>query len=383
MKLEKFNPFVTARLNAEYTSQDKLAKAIGVSRPTYSQWERGTYASVYEHNLAGFKKMCDIFGWTYEEGLNNLSNLNKWRKDPNINIVNPTIGQAKAIAKTWKPNLATLDTSNTDISKEQEMLNNPLKIWRGQKNLTRSEAAKLCNVDINVYSDCEDGVKKPNGFDLTKILKGTGLGFVDIQKIFRDDNTVKNAIENALAAQSKQEISYVKKPEEPKPTYSYGEKIGEIKLDENGYPYTEFEIDDNDIKPDPDEPEVIASPITPEEFTTLNNKEVEKVIDDYLNDGEVTERDEDGKPIAGRYIFQDSDGHVRLTREGERKAAEYKRKAYMSCVKEFKIPEDIIKREALNEPHDFRDEVIDEVLEKMYGQMDYKKYVYLVGLLGR
>lgn len=328
MKLEKFNPFAAARLNAGYSSQRKLASAIGISQPTYSQWERGKYASVYEHNLTQFKKMCDIFGWTYEEGLNNLSNLNKWRKDPNVHIVNPTMEQAQAIAKTWKPDLATLDTSNTDISKEMEMLDNPLKIWRGQKNLTRSEAAKLCHVDINVYSDCEDGIKKPNGFDLTKILKGTGLGFVDIQKIFRDD-TVKNAIENALAAQSKQEISYIEKPEEPKPTYSYvekpeapkstysyGEKIGEIKLDENGCPYTEFD----------------------------ENEEVHDNMDEV-----ITERDENGKPVAGRYSWQ-------MTEE---------------------------EAEALNEPHDFRDEVIDEVLEKMYGQMDYKKYVYLVGLLGR
>lgn len=195
MKLEKFNPFVTARLNAGYRSQNALAKVIGINRPTYSQWERGQYASVYDCNISGFKKMCDIFGWTYEEGLNNLSNLNKWRKDSNVHIVNPTMEQAIAIAKTWKPELVTLDTSNTDISKEQEMLDNPLKIWRGQKNLTRSEAAKLCRVDVNIYSDCEDGVKKPNGFDLTKILKGTGLGFVDIQKIFRDDTVKKVSIQ--------------------------------------------------------------------------------------------------------------------------------------------------------------------------------------------
>lgn len=196
MKLEKINPFIEARYNAGYRSRDAFAKKIGVSKETYGNWERGEGTTVYSNNLTGFKKMCDIFGWTYEEGYNNLSNLNKWRKDKNINVVKPT-GMVE---------LATLDTSNTDISKEQEMLDNPLKVWRGQKNLTRSEAAKLCNVDINVYSDCEDGVKKPSGFDLTKILKGTGLGFVDIQKIFRDD-TVKNAIENALAAQSNNIIS--------------------------------------------------------------------------------------------------------------------------------------------------------------------------------
>jgi DNA-binding XRE family transcriptional regulator len=196
MKLEKINPFVEARRNAGYRSRDAFAEKIGVTKSTYKHWEMGVNATVYSNNLSGFKKMCDIFGWSYEEGLNNLSNLNKWRKDKNINVVKPT-GTVE---------LATLDTSNTDISKEQEMLDNPLKIWRGQKNLTRSEAAKLCHVDINVYSDCEDGVKKPNGFDLTKILKGTGLGFVDIQKIFRDD-TVKNAIENALAAKSNNVIS--------------------------------------------------------------------------------------------------------------------------------------------------------------------------------
>ena len=199
MKLEKFNPFVVARLNAGYRSQDALAQVIGVKRPTYGQWEQGKFAAVYEINLSGFKKMCDVFGWTYEEGLNNLSNLNKWYKDPNIHIVKPTMEQAKAIAKTFKPKLTTLDTSNTDISKETAMLDNPLKVWRGKNNLTRSEAAKLCHVDVNVYSDCEDGIKKPNGFDLTKILKGSGLHFIDIQKIFRDD-TVKNVIENALNA---------------------------------------------------------------------------------------------------------------------------------------------------------------------------------------
>ena len=199
MKLEKFNPFVVARLNAGYRSQDALAQVIGVKRPTYGQWEQGKFAAVYEINLSGFKKMCDVFGWTYEEGLNNLSNLNKWYKDPNIHIVKPTMEQAKAIAKTWKPNFTTLDTSKTDISKETAMLDNPLKVWRGKNNLTRSEAAKLCHVDVNVYSDCEDGIKKPNGFDLTKILKGSGLHFIDIQKIFRDD-TVKNVIENTLNA---------------------------------------------------------------------------------------------------------------------------------------------------------------------------------------
>lgn len=245
MKLEKFNPFVTARLNAGYKSQNAFAKVINVSRPTYSQWEQGKYASVYEHTLTGFKKMCDIFGWTYEEGLNNLSNLNKWRKDPNVNIVNPTMEQAKAMVKTWKPELATLDTSNTDISKEIKMIDNPLKVWRGQKNLTRSEAAKLCHVDVNVYSDCEDGIKKPNGYDLTKILKGTGLGFLDIQKIFSDD-TVKEAIENAIT-ESKNGVISIQLCDEIDHNKIIEDAIANSK-NNNG----------SDIIPDQNEPAVIA-----------------------------------------------------------------------------------------------------------------------------
>lgn len=388
MKLEKFNPFVTARLNAGYKSQDKLAQVIGVKRSTYSQWESGKWASVYDHNLTGFKKMCDIFGWTYEEGLNNLSNLNKWRKDPNIHIVKPFPAQARSIAKSWKPELTTLDTSNTDISKELEMLDNPLKVWRGKQNLTRSEAAKLCHVDVNVYSDCEDGVKKPNGYDLTKILHGTGLGFVDIQKIFSDDTVKKvsiqlcdeidhNKVIEDIVASSKPEVAYVEKPEEPKPTVSYGKLMlqslqQKVEI-EDPYGNTYQDV----LEPDPEEPEVIASPITPEEFTALNDKEVHEKMDEV-----ITERDENGKPVAGRYIFEDSDGHAKLTREGERKVAEYTAKL-RSQLTAASMAEDFARQKALNEPHDFRDEVIDEVLEKMYGQMDYKKYVYLVGLLGR
>lgn len=198
MKLEKFNPFVVARYNAGYKSQDALANAIGVNRASYGNWETGRFATLYSGNLTGFKKMCDIFGWSYEEGMNNLSNLNKWRRDPNINIVKPTMAQAKSIAKSWRPELATLDTSNTDISKEEAMLNNPLKIWRAQNNLTRSEAAKKCNVDINVYSDCEDGVKKPAGYDLTKIMNTSGVSLTQMASIFNVDKEIRDAVDASM-----------------------------------------------------------------------------------------------------------------------------------------------------------------------------------------
>ena len=84
------------------------------------------------------------------------------------------------------------------------MLNNPLKVWRGKNNLTRSEAAKLCNVDINVYSDCEDGVKKPIGYDLTKIMNTTGVSLTQLAAMFRATVGME-ALTNAIEASNNPE----------------------------------------------------------------------------------------------------------------------------------------------------------------------------------
>lgn len=200
MKLDKntkISPFVIARYEHGYETASSLLDDIGLNRSVYSTWENGNVSYISEgKTFAAFQKICEIFGWSLEEGRNNLSNMYKWKHDDKIKIVKPTYDEWKSMRGHTE--MATLDTSETDISKEEAMLNNPLKVWRGKNNLTRSEAAKLCNVDVNVYSDCEDGVKKPIGYDMTKILKGTGLGFVQIAKIFSDD-TVNTIIANALA----------------------------------------------------------------------------------------------------------------------------------------------------------------------------------------
>lgn len=332
------------RIAAGYKSVKKFAEAININPGTYWNWENGYGATTYAARSALIaKKVCDA-----------------------LDITDAALKEA--ISNNYQTRLAGKMERAPRASGYAYKRHNKVTVladWRMKEQIASRDVAEMLGVSQKTYLNWEDGTRKPTGDDLKNLMDLTGLSMHQIASMYTDE-------------EPKSTYSYVEKPEAPKSTYSYGEKIGEIKLDENGYPYTEFEIDDNDIKPDPDEPEVIASPITPEEFAALNNKEVHENMDEV-----ITERDENGKPIAGRYIFKDSDDHVKLTREGERKVAEYKRKAYMSCVKEFKIPEDIIKQEAFNEPHDFRDEVIDEVLEKMYGQMDYKKYVYLVGLLGR
>lgn len=206
MKLDKntkISPFVIARYEHGYETASSLYKEIHLDKGTYSLWENGNTSHISEgKTFAAFQKMCEIFGWTLEGGRNSLSNMYKWKHDDEIKIIKPTYDEWKSMRGHTE--MTTLDTSKTDISKEEAMLNNPLKVWRGKNNLTRSEAAKLCHVDVNVYSDCEDGIKKPNGFDLTKILKGADLHFLDIQKIFRDD-TVKTVIENALEASKNQD----------------------------------------------------------------------------------------------------------------------------------------------------------------------------------
>lgn len=197
MKLDKntkISPFVIARYEHGYETASSLLKEIPIDKSVYSTWENGNVSYISEgKTFVAFQKICEIFGWSLEEGRNNLSNMYKWKHDDKIKIVKPTYDEWKKMSGHTE--MATLDTSKTDISKEEAMLNNPLKVWRGKNNLTRSEAAKMCNVDVNVYSDCEDGVKKPIGYDMTKILKGTGLGFVQIAKIFSDD-TVNTIITN-------------------------------------------------------------------------------------------------------------------------------------------------------------------------------------------
>lgn len=200
MKLDKntkISPFVIARYEHGYETASSLYKEIHLDGGTYSMWENGNASRISEgRTFAAFHRMCEVFGWTLEGGRNNLSNMYKWKHDDKIKIIKPTYDEWKEMRGHTE--MATLDTSKTDISKEEAMLNNPLKVWRGKNNLTRSEAAKLCNVDINVYSDCEDGVKKPIGYDLTKIMNTTGVSLTQLAAMFRATvgmEALKNAIE--------------------------------------------------------------------------------------------------------------------------------------------------------------------------------------------
>lgn len=200
MKLDKntkISPFVLARYEHGYETASSLLKEIPLDKSVYSTWENGNVSYVSEgKTFVAFQKICEIFGWTIEGGRNNISNMYKWKHDDEIKIVKPTYNEWKEMR--CHTEITTLDTSETDISKEEAMLNNPLKVWRGKNNLTRSEAAKLCNVDINVYSDCEDGVKKPIGYDLTKIMNTTGVSLTQLAAMFRATvgmEALKNAIE--------------------------------------------------------------------------------------------------------------------------------------------------------------------------------------------
>lgn len=202
MKLDKntkISPFVIARYEHGYETASSLLKEIPIDKSVYSTWENGNVSYISEgKTFAAFQKICEIFGWALEEGRNNLSNMYKWKHDDEIKIVKPTYDEWKKMRGHTE--MATLDTSKTDISKEEAMLNNPLKVWRGKNNLTRSEAAKLCNVDINVYSDCEDGVKKPIGYDLTKIMNTTGVSLTQLAAMFRATvgiEALTNAIEDS------------------------------------------------------------------------------------------------------------------------------------------------------------------------------------------
>ena len=201
MKLDKntkISPFVIARYEHGYETASSLLKEIPIDKSVYSTWENGNVSYISEgKTFVAFQKICEIFGWTLEEGRNNLSNMYKWKHDDKIKIAKPTYDEWKEMSGHTE--MATLDASKTDISKEEAMLNNPLKVWRGKNNLTRSEAAKLCNVDINVYSDCEDGVKKPIGYDLTKIMNTTGISLTQLAAMFRA-TVGMDALNNAIEA---------------------------------------------------------------------------------------------------------------------------------------------------------------------------------------
>ena len=293
------------RIAAGYKSVRSFTQAIGISNGTYWNWENGYGATTYSPKSALIaKKVCEALNISDATLKEAISNNYRAR----------SAGTMEKAPKTEGYAFKHKETSVTVLAN-----------WRLKEQLTSNDVAELLGVSQRAYLDWENGVRKPTSNNLKNLMDLTGLSMHQIASIYT------------------------------------GEKIVEIE-DPHGNVYEDV------LKPDPDEPAIIASPITPEEFTALND------------DTSIYNTAED--PEAGKYIFEDSDGHAKLTREGERKVAEHVAKIRRQLTASS-MAKDFVRQKALNEPHDFRDEVIDEVLDKMYGQMDYKKYVFLVGLLGR
>lgn len=195
MKLEKINPFIQARYEHGFRTLPALFRFIGIPfKSTYNFWEKGAFAYIYEGPSWGvFTKYCSALGITTDEGNNIMSNLHAWNRNKDIEIVKPNWDDYKHIKPFCGKNppltdsvapMCTLDTSNTDISHEKEMLDNPLKRWRAEKDLTRYEAAEIIGIDSTNYALIEDGAYKPASDILAKITEATGLSLTQIAKIY-------------------------------------------------------------------------------------------------------------------------------------------------------------------------------------------------------
>lgn len=276
----------------------EFAEKIGIGRSCYQNWESGTNATPKHVNYDSVIKLAKAFDMTENAILDAISNNHKARNDGRMEKLSTRQGIVGSLAVT-----------------------NCLTEWRRKNDVTQREMGEFLGMSQSGYRLWEIGKVKPTCKDLQNLMELTGLSMHQIASVYTGKMPDPvYTLGRTSTEKSNQDVSHVE-IEGP-----YGNVYEDI------------------LEPDSNEPEVVASPITPEEFAALNNKEVHDNMDEV-----ITERDENGKPVAGRYSWQ-------MTEE---------------------------EAEAFNEPHDFRDEVIDEVLEKMYGQMDYKKYVYLVGLLGR
>ena len=208
MKLERINPFVKARYEHGYKTLTKFVKDIGISRSKYWTWEAGRITCVRSDSSYDFHKVCKAFEWTDEEGTENLSNLYRWTKNPDIEIVKPNWDDYKHI----KPHLGkevpmcTLDTTNTDISHELELLDNPLVKWRAENNLTKYVASELIGINSTDYALIEDGVFKPASDILTKITEATGLSITQLAKIYKPA-TVKDIVEDMQTPEYKEMVN--------------------------------------------------------------------------------------------------------------------------------------------------------------------------------
>ena len=355
----------------EGLQQKDVAELIGVKSRTYSQWEEGknrptgdNLKKLLELTELSVGQLAKIYVDAHPEGTPIVDEPNEGDLvigTPNhvrkvINVIKNDVKEAtEKKAKEPKPEEPNVNPKWPQnfifgcISIRKDLAISTKDDWVHKELYSWLEAGK-----DNQYLVTHEGftLREAQGIEL--YFKEFGHTFEDVGKSF--GVTRERARQIILKAQRKfayhihlmleedaRDRKIIQEELAKAEARSNREFTLEVKQDANGCPYT----DDTPIK-----------------------------------QAKITARDENGKPVAGRYIFEDSDGHAKLTREGGRKVAEYMAK-HRSQLTAASMAEDFVKQKALNEPHDFRDEVIDEVLEKMYGQMDYKKYVYLVGLFGR
>ena len=169
MKLDKntkISPFVIARYEHGYETASSLYKEIHLDKGTYSMWENGNASRISEgRTFAAFHRMCEVFGWTLEGGRNNLSNMYKWKHDDKIKIIKPTYDEWKEMRGHTE--MATLDTSKTDISKEEA------QEYFGLINTTStplSPGEKLWSLHDPVKTILKEIVNNPH-FKITNIRK--------------------------------------------------------------------------------------------------------------------------------------------------------------------------------------------------------------------
>lgn len=184
---KKMNPFVKARYEHGYKALAAFAKVLEIPVSTVTNWETGRVSAVQSNaGWENFHKYYKALGWSKSRATENLENLYKWTKDPNVEVIKPNWEDYKNIVPYIgiNPNAGDDVTANSDVSVDDTT--NPLKAWRHKNHYSVEDAAKLMEISPILLSDIEDGVQKPNPFCVKKIIDIAGLSFHQVTKIFID-----------------------------------------------------------------------------------------------------------------------------------------------------------------------------------------------------
>lgn len=186
--IQKVNPFVKARYEHGYRGIGSLVKELGIPLSTATNWETGRVSAIQANaGWANFHKYYKALGWSKERAIENLENVYKWTKDPNIELIKPNWDDYKNIVPYIgiNPNVGddVTDTTTSHVVNET----NPLKAWRHANHYSVEDAAKLMEFSPITLSDIEDGVVPANAFCLRKIVDVSGLSFHQITKLFVDN----------------------------------------------------------------------------------------------------------------------------------------------------------------------------------------------------